>query len=149
MNLTFDKVTKMEKDILFRLLEYSLYEESKYDGNEMNQEGIFNYPDFDDYFTNTEKEAYLIKENNQLLGFIMLNHKSNIHSIVEFMIIPKYRKNKIGKTSVIFFFDKYKGTWKISPSLGSKEAYSFWKNVIEELTHSNYEYKNNTFIFKM
>ena len=38
-----------KKEILYRLLEYSLFEESLNDGNEMNDEAIFEYKYFDNY----------------------------------------------------------------------------------------------------
>lgn len=37
MNIYLDKVDKDKKDTLYRLLQYSLYEESLNDGNEMNE----------------------------------------------------------------------------------------------------------------
>ena len=46
MNIYLDKVDKDKKDTLYRLLKYSLYEESLNDGNEMNEDGIFIYKYF-------------------------------------------------------------------------------------------------------
>ncbi len=66
------------------------------------------------------------------------------HSIAEFMVIPKYRKNKIGKQAAFKCFGLYKENWEVSPSSGSQQAYRFWKNVIDEYTN-----KNNKFIDKM
>lgn len=38
--------SKENKDVLYRLLEYSLYEESANDLNEMNEDAIFEYKYF-------------------------------------------------------------------------------------------------------
>ena len=135
MNLILEKVKNDKKDVLYRLLQYSLYDESINDGNEMNDEGIFEYKYFDNYFTDDDREAYFIKneETNKLLGFVMINtfmqKSNNGHSIAEFMVIPKYRKNKIGKEIAIRCFNMYKGNWEVSPSIGSEQAYLFWKNL--------------------
>ncbi len=147
MNIYLDRVNKDDKDILYRLLEYSLFEESLYDGNEMNNEGLFEYKDFNEYFTNNNKEAFFIKEQNtnKLLGFIMMNN-SKVHNIVEFMIIPKYRRNKIGEIAAHNCFNMYKGDWQITPSFGSKQAYQFWKKVIEKY-NNNSKFINESFIF--
>ena len=144
MNLILEKVKNDKKDVLYRLLQYSLYDESINDGNEMNDEGIFEYKYFDNYFTDDDREAYFIKneETNKLLGFVMINtfmqKSNNGHSIAEFMVIPKYRKNKIGM---------YKGNWEVSPSIGSEQAYLFWKKVIDEYTNNNNEFLDGIFIF--
>ena len=41
------KVKKEESDILYRLLQYSLFEESETDLNEMSDEALFEYKYFD------------------------------------------------------------------------------------------------------
>lgn len=74
--------------------------------------------------------------------------KSNTgHSIAEFMVIPKYRKNKIGKEITIKCFNKYKGNWEVSPSFGSEQAYIFWKKVIDEYTNKQNEFVDGILIF--
>ena len=133
MKIFLDKVSNAKKEVLYRLLQYSLFEESLNDGNEMNDDGIFEYKYFDNYFFENDRDAFFIreKETNKLLGFVMINTYmqkiNNGHSIAEFLVIPKYRKNKIGKETAIKCFDMYKGNWEVSPSLGSDQAYSFWK----------------------
>ena len=153
MDVYLSRVNENEKDILYRLLEYSLFEESLNDGNEMNNEAIFEYKYFDNYFTDDDRDSFFIKEKetNKLLGFVMINtyvqKYDEGHSIAEFMVIPKYRKNKIGKKIAFECFDMYKGNWEVSPSFGSEPAYLFWKRVIDEYTNNNNEYSDRIFMF--
>lgn len=51
MKFYLSEAKKEEKEILYRLLQYSLYEESETDLNEMNEDAIYEYK----YF-NYEKE---------------------------------------------------------------------------------------------
>lgn len=154
MNIYLDRVKENKKDTLYRLLQFSLFEESQTDGNEMNEEAIFEYKYFDSYFYDNKRDAFFIreKEKNKLLGFAMINTHMEIkekgHSIAEFMVIPKYRRNKIGKKAVNMCFDMYDGIWEVSPSKDSITAYNFWKNVIDEYTNKNNEYINGIFVFK-
>ena len=153
MKVYLDRVSIDKKDVLYQLLQYSLYEESLTDGNEMNNDGVFEYKNFDSYFTDDNKDALFIKEQDtdKLLGFVMINDyvkkNTNGHSIAEFMVIPKYRKNKIGRQTAINCFNMYKGNWEVSPSFGSNDAYAFWKKVIEEYTNNKYKYVDGLFIF--
>ena len=153
MEVFLDRVKLENKNILYRLLEYSLFEESLNDGNEMNDQAIFEYEYFDSYFTDTNRDAFFIreKETNKLLGFVMINTYMQKciegHSIAEFMIITKYRKNKIGKKVAFECFDMYKGNWEVSPSYGSESAYNFWEKVINEYTNNNNEFQDGIFIF--
>lgn len=153
MNYRLQKVGLCDKEILHRLLQYSLFEESETDLNEMDNNAVFEYKWFDSYFTDKERDAYFIKsKDNKLRGFVMINtcmqKTQSGHSIAEFMIIPKYRRQKIGKLAAFEIFNMYKGFWEISPSFGSEKAYLFWKKVIEEYTDSEYRYEDGIFIFK-
>lgn len=153
MDIYLDTVKQDKKDILYRLLEYSLYEESLNDGNEMNEEGIFVYNHFEDYFTDNDRYAYFIKEkeSDKLLGFVMVNKYvqkvEDGHSIAEYMVIPKYRKNHIGKKVAFECFDMFPGKWEVSPSFGSESAYIFWNKVINEYTNEENKFEDGIFIF--
>lgn len=153
MNIKLEKVLENEKQILYRLLEYSLFEESLNDLNEMNDEAIFEYKYFDSYFTDEDRDAYFIreKETNKLLGFAMINTYMQFfnfgHSIAEFMVIPKYRKNHIGKKVAFELFDKYKGNWEVSPSYNSMSALFFWNKVVKEYTNDKYKFEKDLFLF--
>lgn len=149
-----ERVKIEDKDILYRLLQYSLFEESLTDQNEMNNEAIFEYKYFDSYFQDNDREAYIIKElgTNKILGFAMVNQymqkSKDGHSIAEFMIIPKFRRLKIGKRVAIELFNMHKGKWKVKPSYGSVVALSFWKSVVDEYTQNDNTFEDGIFIFK-
>jgi len=149
-----ERVKTEDKEILYRLLQYSLFEESLTDLNEMNSEAIFEYIWFDNYFEDENREAYFIKEqgSNKLLGFAMVNQymqkNKDGHSIAEFMIIPKYRRLKIGKRVAIELFNLHKGIWEVKPSYDSKSAFLFWKNVIDEYTNNDNKFEDGLFIFQ-
>lgn len=121
--------------------------------NEMNTSGIFEYKYFDRYFTEEDRDAYFIKEkeSNKLLVFAIMNIYTQVfkkgHSIAEYMVIPKYRRNKIGKRVAIELFDKYRGNWEVKPSFNSDKAYLFWENVIKDYTNNNYDFKDGIFVF--
>ncbi|MBE6877582.1 MAG: GNAT family N-acetyltransferase [Ruminococcaceae bacterium] len=153
MNCKLYKVTCADRQILHQLLQYSLFEESETDLNEMNSDALFEYKWFDSYFTDKDRDAYLIKsDDDRLLGFAMVNtymQKSDTgHSVAEFMIIPKYRRQKIGKCIAYKLFDMYKGIWEVSPSYGSEKAFQFWEHIISEYTKSNYNFSDGIFVFK-
>lgn len=149
-----ERVKIEDKNILYRLLQYSLFEESLTDLNEMNEEAIFEYKWFDSYFQDNNREAYIIKEQetNKILGFAMINQfmqkSKDGYSIAEFMIVPKYRRLKIGKRVAIELFDMHKGNWEVKPSYGSESAFSFWKSVIDEYTEKNNIFEDGIFVFQ-
>ena len=144
MEYYLEKVGEDDKKILYRLLQYSLFEESLNDGNDMNDDAIFDYKYFERYFTDDDRVAFLIKEKSTN-NYMQKN--SDGHSIAEFMIIPKYRKNNIGKRVAFDCFNMFPGNWEVSPSIGSDSAYQFWYNVINEYTNFNNKFEDRIFIF--
>lgn len=139
-----------ERDTLFRLLQYSLFEESLTDLNEMNDDALFEYPWFDAYFCESEREAYLIREceTGKLLGFAMIRRQENgTYSIAEYLVIPKYRRMGVGSQAARKCFELHDGPWEIKPAYGSKSAYCFWKKAIERHVGEHYIWKDGFFSF--
>lgn len=152
MNYKLEKVKLEEKEILYNLLQFALYDGSKYIENKINNNGVFDYKWFDNYFTDNDRYAYFIKnEFDDLIGFVMINQNmkllSNGHSVAEFLILPYYRRNHIGKKVAFDIFEHFKGNWEVEPIENSEEAYCFWKNVISDYTKDNFKYEDKIFVF--
>ena len=147
MNFELVNVDKQDKEKLYRLLQYAMYDGSQYIDNDINMDCIFEYKWFDNYFTDSDRNAYFIKKDNSYLGMVMVNEnlkfQQNGKSIAEFLIMPKYRRHHIGKKVAYEIFDKFKGNWEVQPMENNPIAYSFWKNVINEYTNGNYITKND------
>jgi predicted acetyltransferase len=153
MDIFLDRVTPDKKDSLYRLLQYSLFEESATDGNEMTDDAVFEYKWFDRYFTEPERLAFFIREQgtNKLLGFAMINTHTEYfaegHSVAEFMVLPKYRKQHIGQKAAHLCFDLFTGNWEASPSHGSLAAKVFWEKAIKSYTGQPAEFESGIFYF--
>lgn len=156
MNYVLEKVEESKKDILFHLLQFSLYDGSQYIENDLNKECLYDYRWFNNYFTDLDRDAYFIKNNDEYLGFVMVNENLKFNKsgkcIAEFLIMPRYRRNHIGKKVAIDIFNMYDGEWEVQPMENNPIAYAFWKNTINEYTNGNYEVKNDgiedVFLFK-
>ena len=147
MNYEIVKVKDNEKDKLYRLLQYALYDGSQYIDNEIDDNCIFEYKWFNNYFTDDDRDAYFIKDGNKFLGMAMINENLKFNNsgkcIAEFLIMPMYRRNHIGKQVAYDIFEMFKGDWEVQPMENNPIAYSFWKNIINEYTNGNYTIKND------
>lgn len=153
MEIVLEKAGPEGREPLFRLLQYSLYEESLFDHNQMGEDGLFAYPWFDLYFTEADREAYFIKEKQtgRLLGFAMVNtymQKAACgHSIAEFLVLPSFRRQKVGWRAAAQCFAKHRGSWEVAPSCGSRQAYLFWERVITGYTGGRCRFAEGLFSF--
>ena len=147
MNYEIISVEEKDKDKLYKLLQYSLYDGSQYIDNNINDDCIFEYRWFNNYFTDSDRNAYFIKDGDSFLGMVMVNENLKFNTsgkcIAEFFVLPKYRRNHIGKRVAYDIFEEFKGDWEVQPMENNPIAYSFWKNIINEYTYGNYIVKND------
>lgn len=154
MNYYIEKVKKTDANVLFRLLQFALYDGSQYIDNELTTKGLYEYRWFDNYFTESDREAYFIKNSeNKIIGFSMVNCNMKLsntgHSIAEFLILPKYRRKHIGKKIALDILSLHSGTWEIEPIENNAAAYYFWENVVKTYTNNKFSYKDNVFVFNV
>lgn len=147
MNYEIVEVKQEDKEKLYKLLQYALYDGSQYIDNNINDDCIFEYKWFDNYFTDNDRYAYFIKSGSTYVGMVMVNDNlkfnKNGKCIAEFLIMPIFRRNHLGKRVAYEIFDKFKGDWEVQPMKNNLVAYSFWKSVISEYTNDNYIIKND------
>jgi predicted acetyltransferase len=147
MEYFLEKVDETKKDILYRLLQFSLYDGSQYIDNELNDDCLYDYKWFNNYFTDDNRDAFFIKDDNNYIGFVMVNENLKFNKsgkcIAEFLVIPRYRRCHIGKRVAYDIFNMYDGLWEVQPMENNPAAYAFWKNIINEYTNGNYEIKND------
>lgn len=140
-------VTLKDKEKLYKLLQFALYDGSQYIDNDINDNLVFEYNWFDNYFTDNDRNAYFIKSDNKYLGMVMVNQNLKFNNkgkcVAEFLIMPKYRRHHIGKKVAYDIFGKFKGDWEVQPMENNPIAYSFWKNIINEYTKGKYIIKND------
>lgn len=147
MDYKIIEVNSNEKDKLYKLLQFALYDGSQYIDNDIDNNINFEYKWFDNYFLDDDRIAYFIKNNDKYMGMVLINENlkfiNNGKCIAEFFILPKYRRNHIGKKVAYDIFNRFKGNWEVQPMENNPIAYSFWKNIISEYTSNKYEIKND------
>lgn len=70
------EVRQEEKEKLYKLLQYALYDGSQYIDNDINEDCIFEYRWFNNYFTDKDRNAYFIKNENRYVGMVMVNENA-------------------------------------------------------------------------
>ena len=150
--IRLDKVLLEEKELLFRLLQFALYDGSLYNTNKIGEDGLFPYKWFDNYFTDDDRDAFFIREDDKIVGFVMINQFmkkcDNGHSVAEFLVLPEYRRNYIGKKVAYLVFEMFPGNWEVEPIEESNEACRFWENVVVNYTNNKFSFSDGIYVFK-
>lgn len=144
MNIELKQVTVNEKHILNNLMEKHIYEFSQYDLIPYNEEGLFNDPHLDSYFTDSDRFAYLIYADGKLAGLALVNKYPECDrpidwAVAEFWISYHYRRKGVGTAVMDMLFEKFKGVWHIKYHPKNEVSHVFWNKIADKASGGNYE----------
>jgi|694.fasta_scaffold29711_8 predicted acetyltransferase len=103
-------------------------------GKKKNQDGKYSI----DVDWRTPNVGYYWKEGSKIVGFSIVESIDGYSEIVDFYVVPAYRKKMVGKNMAFAVFNKHPGPWRIRQISGSEVATKFWRRVIGEYTNENY-----------
>jgi predicted acetyltransferase len=144
MDITLIPASPSDKPVLRRLLELCQHDYSEFNGEDVDEHGIFGYRYLDHYWTDPGRYAFLVRVSGNLAGFILIRElnpdtRGITHSIAEFFILRKYRRQGIGQAVAFMVFDQYPGQWKVSQEQDNLPAQAFWRQVIQNYTGGEYK----------
>ena len=139
MNIEMRKAGIEEKPVLRNLMELYRYDSSEFDCDDVGEHGLFNYRYFDHYWTEPGRHAFIVRVSGRLAGFafvreIGVDEGETIHSMAEFFIMRKYRRQGIGTRVAGRILDMFPGRWRVAEEEANTPAQAFWRKVISAYT---------------
>lgn len=126
----------------FYVYDMSRYCGSHYPGWECPENGLYECDDFKHYFENPDNKTYLIKVNNEIAGFVLLDKLEILpetdFNMGQFFILAKFQNCGIGQEVALEIFNTYKGKWSVGAIPQNIKALQFWRKVIDQYTASNF-----------
>ncbi|MEJ6482901.1 GNAT family N-acetyltransferase [Nostoc punctiforme UO1] len=141
MKIEVVKAAQQQKSVLCNLMELYQYDLSEIEAKDVDVYGLFGYRYLDSYWTEPERHPFLIKVDDKLAGFVLVNQHTYLHqdnhamSIAEFFILKKYRSQGIGKQVATQIFDQFPGSWEVRQTAFNLGAQAFWGKVISQYTN--------------
>src|SRR4029077_10624716 len=104
---------------------------------EVGAEGRFTYPRVESYWQEIGHIPLLIRADDHLAGFALVNQWSALerpleHSVAEFFVLRKYRRARVGTRAALLIFRRYPGRWEVPVAWYNPPALAFWRSVTEE-----------------
>lgn len=105
-------------------------------------DGLYESFDFKDYFQDLDKQAFLIKVNEEIAGFALLNENGIIPdtewNMGEFFILAKFQGKGIGAYVAQRIWNEHPGNWEVSVIPENKNAANFWRRIIQSYSKSTF-----------
>jgi len=143
MNLQLVKATIEFKPVISGLMQFYMYDFSEYTKQDVGPNGLFGtYLYLDDYWIEENRFPYIIKLDDQLIGFVFVKEiegeEKKYFSMAEFFILRKYRRREFGNRMAKDVFDLHRGNWEVYQIEANKPAQSFWRLVISDYTKGQF-----------
>lgn len=106
---------------------------------ELQEDGRFEpYPDLDRYGREPAREAFLIRVDGGLAGFVLVNDVSHCghpvdHSVAEFFVVRKHRRGGVGRAAARAAIGERPGQWELAVARRNTSALAFWSRLASEL----------------
>lgn len=125
------QITHTDRELFYNINQKYLYEMTMYYPDKMDDEGNLHYGHFDEYFTDLSRRAFFIYNDENMVGFAMINPYSLIghspdYTMAEFTIFPMYRRRNFASCAVKLIFDMFPGKWEIKFNEKNTAAKKFW-----------------------
>lgn len=135
----------VDKEIIRNLNEKYFYECSFYENMQVDDLGNFGYDYLDAYFTDNDRWAYILRVDDRLAGFAMVNkffddRQDLDFSMAEFFILRYYQGKGLGRYFAHALFDKHRGKWQAAMHCNNKKGIAFWNKIICDYTNGDYEF---------
>ncbi|MBI1200096.1 MAG: GNAT family N-acetyltransferase [Phenylobacterium sp.] len=136
---------------LFQLYTYDFTEQWAGEARgELAEDGTFEpYPYLDSYWTEPGREAFLVRVDGDLAGFVLLNDHSHAglpvdHAVAEFFIVRKHRRGGVGHLAATAAIGPRPGQWELAVARRNAGALAFWRGVAAELASGPVEALDTT-----
>lgn len=144
MNVQLKRVRPEEKDILNNLMEKYLYEFSQYDLIAFDENGLFDDPYLDFYFTDPARHPFFIYADGRLAGLALINKHAECPApldwaVAEFFVAYPYRRQGVGAAAMKELFQNFKGVWQIKYHPKNAGSEIFWKRIASEASCGAFE----------
>lgn len=144
MEIELDPVPYARKDVLRHLLELLRHDESEFNGDDIDEFGLYGYRYLDHYWTEPGRHAFFIRVSGLIAGFALVHTLGErdgllIFSMAEFFVLRKFRRKGVGGHAARALFDRLPGEWRVPQEAPNVAAQAFWRRVIGQYTQGRFE----------
>lgn len=121
---------------------FYVYDRTKYMGWECPETGLFECIDFKHYFEKQDHQAFFVKIDNELAGFVLLDKIKIIEKVDwnmgEFFILAKFQSKGIGSQAAREIFSRFPGKWSVAAMPENLGAVKFWRRIVNEISKGQF-----------
>ena len=128
--------TAEQEPILANLLELYIHDFTDFLDVELRDNGRFGYDPLPLYWLEPNRHPFLVRTRGKLAGFVLLKQGSEmsgdsaVWDMVEFFILRRYRRQKLGLQIAHQVWTRFPGPWEVRVMQVNQGALRFWDQAI-------------------
>jgi len=134
--------TLIDYPTMQNMTRFYVYDMTRYMGWECPEDGLFEFRDIKHHFENPEERAFLIKVDDEIAGFILLDKRVLVEPVDwnmgQFFVLAKFQGKGVASKVAREIFKMYPGKWSVPVLPENTKAERFWKKIIIDLSKGNY-----------
>ncbi len=147
MNTTLKLATLADYPTIQNMARFYHYDMSRYCGHDsadwaIPTDGLYESFDFKSYFEDPTRQAFIVRVDDELAGFALLNNIGKLPTtnwnMGEFFILARFQGTGIGRRVAHQIWNEHPGTWEVSVIPENVSALTFWRKVVSEFTNGKY-----------
>ena len=144
MQISVRAAEPSEEGTMRRLFELYAHDWSEFDHADVDGCGAYGSPYLALYWTEPGRFPFFIQLPEQLVGFVLVNRHcivrkaQDAHSIAEFFVMRKYRRQGVGRMAAEIIFDQFPGNWEVVQHRCNLPSVQFWESVIDRYTEGDF-----------
>ncbi len=105
-------------------------------------DGLYESFDFKHYFIDSNQQAFLVKVDDELAGFVLLYQTGKKPKLQwhmgEFFILARFQNRKIGQVVAQQVWQQHPGLWEITIIPENQRALQFWRKAVASVMQNNF-----------
>lgn len=144
--IKFIPATLADHPTIQNMARFYVYDMSEYlgdeEGWEIPEEGLYECIDFKKYWEDESSFPFIIRYENELIGFAIVDKKGSEPSVdfnmAQFFVARKFKHKGIGRYIAEQCFKKFAGSWEVMVIPGNEGAYRFWRSTIKNFSSNQF-----------
>lgn len=137
------KATIADYQTIQNMARFYVYDRSKYMDWECPENGMFECIDFKHYLEKPDEQAFLIRVNDELAGFILLDKRVLTEqvdwNVGEFFVLAKFQGKGVAGQSAKEIFRQFPGKWSVAVMPENIKAVNFWRKIIADISDGDFK----------
>ena len=142
LNVRLVPATIADYPTIQNMARFYVYDRTIYMGWECPESGLFECIDFKHYLENPNEKAFLIRVDNEIAGFVLLDKMHVLEPVDwnmgEFFVLAKFQGKGIASTVAREVLKEHPGKWSIAVMPENIKAVKFWRKIISEASQGDY-----------